>query len=63
MIIGIDNRAIEMARDIKLDVTERGNLEEIAFFIDNNSPSLITIPNKEIEKWKHQFNVDGSKVK
>tara|TARA_Y100001970_G_C14109605_1_gene790117 strand:- start:129 stop:1040 length:912 start_codon:yes stop_codon:yes gene_type:complete len=63
LIIGIDNRAIEMARDIKLDVTERGNLEEIAFFIDNNSPSLITIPNKEIEKWKHQFNVDGSKVK
>lgn len=62
LIIGIDNRALEMARDINLDISKRGNLEKISFFIENDSPSLITIPNKEINEWKHQFKVDSPQI-
>jgi polysaccharide pyruvyl transferase WcaK-like protein len=58
LIIAIDNRALEIAHDIKLDISERGNLDQISFFVENNSSSLIKIPILEIDRWKNQFNLD-----
>lgn len=59
LIIAIDNRALEIAKDIQLDISKRGNLNKISNFIENSSSSLIRIPSAEIEKWKNQFRMDS----
>jgi polysaccharide pyruvyl transferase WcaK-like protein len=63
LILAIDNRALEIAKDIQLDISERGNLNKVSNFIENSSPSLIKIPSSEIEKWKNQFRIDSSSSK
>jgi polysaccharide pyruvyl transferase WcaK-like protein len=63
LILAIDNRALEIAKDIQLDISERGNLNKVSNFIENSSPSLIRIPSSEIEKWKNQFRMDSSSSK
>ncbi|EMB49852.1 polysaccharide pyruvyl transferase CsaB [Vibrio mimicus] len=56
IIIGIDNRAIEKAKDFNLNVVPRENiftnLKEAIFRNDNVQ---IHLPMKEIEMWKRQF--------
>ncbi len=59
LIIAIDNRANEIANDINLDISKRGNLEQISSFINTCPPNSIKIPTTEIEKWKNQFKLNG----
>ncbi len=63
LIIAIDNRALEIAHDINLDISKRGNLDQISFFIENNASCLIKIPTLEIDRWKNQFNSDTKEKK
>ena len=55
LILSIDNRAIEIAKDINLNSCERGNNKEIKEFILNNYKTDIKIKKQEIEEWKSQF--------
>jgi polysaccharide pyruvyl transferase WcaK-like protein len=56
VILGIDNRALEMGRDFHLPVLPRredtGPLREM---IESPLPSEIVIPEEEIQRWKEQF--------
>lgn len=55
LILSIDNRSIEIAKDINLHLSQREDLKKIEFFIKNNIDTLIKIPNSEIQRWKNQF--------
>jgi polysaccharide pyruvyl transferase WcaK-like protein len=53
MILGVDNRATEIARDVQLPVIERANaVEELDDWIDGNSATRLTIPWNAITAWK-----------
>jgi hypothetical protein len=56
IIIGVDNRAIEMRKDFNLPVVEREQIEELNMWIHNDWQPSLNIPWKEIERWKSQFN-------
>mgnify|MGYP001238822866 CR=1 FL=1 len=60
LIITIDNRAKEIADNIGIEISERGNLEKILSFIKNDSKNHIQIPALEIERWKDQFRLGSS---
>ena len=56
LIISIDNRAFEIAKDINLPVVERHEIAKIKEWINNASPeSSIHIPLNAINDWKQQF--------
>lgn len=55
-IIGIDNRAIEMANDC-LPVLNQHNLSELTTLIKDYSLDL-TIPFENINQWRAQFTVN-----
>jgi hypothetical protein len=55
IIIGIDNRAKEMSKDIKLNVIERGSIEELKDKIINPFDNILELPMDKIEQWKDQF--------
>lgn len=56
LIIGIDNRAIEMARDFQLPMIERSpDTEPLENWIGDSMPVRITLPLENIQKWKQQF--------
>ena len=56
LIIGVDNRALEIARDINLPVINRNDIEEnFDNYIFSFSDMDIQIPVENINKWKNQF--------
>lgn len=55
IIITIDNRAREMGKNNHLTVIERNNLKQLSNLINSNINTMITINNKNIEKFKKQF--------
>jgi len=55
LIIAIDNRAKEIAKDINLNICERHEFNKIISFIENDYKTNIVIPIEEINKWKAQF--------
>ncbi len=55
IIIGVDNRAIEMQKDINLPVVRREALEQLDILIEKEWQPKLNIPWSEIEKWKAQF--------
>jgi polysaccharide pyruvyl transferase WcaK-like protein len=55
LIIAIDNRAAEIARDTGLPVVARGNLEAIEAFVDGGGATSIKLPHAAISEWKAQF--------
>lgn len=55
LIIGIDNRAREIAKSIGLNVCERNALDAILRFSKGGEPVQIRIPQDEIQIWKQQF--------
>lgn len=56
IIIGIDNRAKEKAKDFNLKVIDRGDLENsLEETLRNDFSTEINIPLKDIERWKSQF--------
>lgn len=55
LIIEVDNRAAEIARDTKLPTVKRGDTDTIASWINGGQATEITMPWKEIARWKAQF--------
>jgi len=56
IIIGIDNRAIEMKKSYNLPVVEENRIEdELEGAIYNEQPNSITVPMDNIRIWKNQF--------
>lgn len=58
IIIGIDNRAIEMRKDIGLNVLERAKMESLPDFIYREEPVLLHQDWQAIRRWKNQFKSD-----
>jgi hypothetical protein len=56
LILAVDNRAIEMQKDINLPVALRKSHQEVVSFITDKFETLIRIKSEEIIKWKGQFN-------
>lgn len=53
MILGVDNRATEIARDIALPVMERdGSLESLEKWIDGENPTVLNLPWDKIDEWR-----------
>lgn len=55
IIIGIDNRALEKARDFNLNVIDRNEIDKIDALINENIETNIKLPEENIKKWKAQF--------
>lgn len=52
IILAIDNRAIEISKDVKLPVVNRENLHELDALINADLPLKIQINSDAIEQWK-----------
>lgn len=55
LIIAIDNRAKEIAKDINLNFCEREKLDDIINFISCEYQTSLNIPIENIKRWKGQF--------
>lgn len=56
LILEIDNRAKEIARDTQLPTIDRANFEYISQWIDGSSSPKIRLDLTAIDKWKSQFS-------
>ncbi len=55
LILSVDNRANEIAKDTNLPVISRDNLAAIASWINSKYETKIKIPVDNINQWKNQF--------
>lgn len=56
LIIGVDNRALEIGKDTHLPVIDRKNYEGIKCWLSGESDKkYLHLPLQNIEKWKNQF--------
>lgn len=55
IIIGVDNRAIEIGKDSNLLVIPRENIHELENLIKSEIKTKILLPNEAITRWKNQF--------
>lgn len=55
MIIGIDNRATEMAKNFNIPVLLRDEVDKLDEFINSEYETKINLPIENIQKWKNQF--------
>lgn len=55
IIIGVDNRALEINRDSNLNVINRDNLDLLDSKINSNFATNISIKEDNIKNWKKQF--------
>lgn len=55
LIIEVDNRAVEIARDIKLPTVKRDDVEGIKKWINSDTPTILSQPWENISHWKSQF--------
>ncbi|MGD1874838.1 MAG: polysaccharide pyruvyl transferase family protein [Mastigocoleus sp.] len=55
LVIEIDNRAKEIAKDTNLPTAERGDFHKIHQWIDNPSVTRIQLSSDAIDKWRGQF--------
>lgn len=55
IIIGIDNRALEMHKDIGLNVLERTKVDELSTYIHRKEPVVLRQDWEAIDRWKSQF--------
>ena len=52
LILAVDNRAIEISKDVNLNVIKRENVEDVKAFIDNSYETKILLPYENIELFK-----------
>lgn len=57
LIIGVDNRSLEISRDTGLPVVQRGDLNSIEKWIKSKVQFSIKLPLKEISLFKNQFHL------
>ncbi len=55
LILGIDNRAIEIGKHIGLNVCDRKDMDAISHFCRGGEATRLSIPEKEIQRWQQQF--------
>lgn len=55
LILAVDNRAIEISKDTKLNVKDRGNIRDLESFIQKTQVTEIHLPSENIATWKSQF--------
>ena len=55
LILAVDNRAVEIGRDINLNVIKRENVEEIQSFIDNKYETNLNMPLENIQLFKESL--------
>ena len=58
LIIEVDNRAAEIARDTRLPTMRRDDPGTLARWIDEQTPTTISLPLENIARWKAQFNAN-----
>ncbi len=56
LIIEVDNRAVEIARDTKLPTVKRDDVEGMKRWISATTPVNLTLPWDNIKSWKAQFS-------
>ncbi|MCC5464087.1 polysaccharide pyruvyl transferase family protein [Pelosinus baikalensis] len=56
LILGVDNRASEIARDTNLPVVNRANYQDIEDWIVTPKATQITLPEENIKSWRQQFS-------
>jgi polysaccharide pyruvyl transferase WcaK-like protein len=56
LIVAVDNRAVEIAKDTNLNVIKRSELDKCIQFIKKPYTTDIRLPEEEIQRWKAQFN-------
>lgn len=59
IILGLDNRAVEMGEDFCLPIVQRSDTELIEQKINTQFESKLDIPSKNIREWKAQFKSCG----
>lgn len=55
IIVEVDNRAVEIARDTKLPTMKRDDLDALQRWIEQPSPTTLEMPWASIAEWKRQF--------
>ncbi|WP_336093985.1 polysaccharide pyruvyl transferase family protein [Leeuwenhoekiella sp. CH_XMU1409-2] len=55
LILAVDNRAIEIGRDVNLNVIKRENVDDCEDFIKKEYTTDIQLPNDNINKWKQSI--------
>ncbi len=55
IIISIDNRAEEMAKDYNINIIKRDNISRLEELINSNIETKINLPIENINKWIQQF--------
>lgn len=56
LIVGVDNRAVEIHNDTNLPVMERSQIEsKLESWVNTNRETNIVLPQDNIDKWKSQF--------
>lgn len=55
LILAVDNRAVEISKDVNLHITPRDDISGIQGFISGNYETKLKIPFEEIDRWKAQF--------
>jgi len=55
IILGIDNRAFEKAKDFNITVCPRDDLKKIESLISSSFSTYINLPTENINRWKAQF--------
>jgi polysaccharide pyruvyl transferase WcaK-like protein len=60
LIIEVDNRAAEIAKDTRLPTAKRGAFDQIEQWINKPSPVQLDIPAEGIGSWKSQFAASAS---
>jgi polysaccharide pyruvyl transferase WcaK-like protein len=62
LILSVDNRAAEIAKDTNLPVLRRDHLESIACWIDSSYETMIKLPERNINQWIDQFSPSHSDI-
>jgi Polysaccharide pyruvyl transferase len=57
LVIAIDNRAAEIAKDTNLPTAARADFDKIMRWIESPSPTRISLNTEVIEQWRSQFDV------
>jgi hypothetical protein len=52
LVIGIDHRSAEIARDTGLPVLRRTEMKELETWVEGNAPTRIDLPTENITNWK-----------
>ncbi len=55
LILGIDNRALEIGKNIGLNVCDRKDIGAVSRFCKGGEATLLRIPEEEIQRWQQQF--------